>query len=285
MNVLQTYRSLDTEQKRILREKEVDLNRPVDEVLALLRPLAGCDTVADKARTPLGCTMALGIALMIAVPIIVAQSDLSWAAAAVPIVLIVALTIGAGLLFAWTKRVDLSNNFREFVIPVLAVFREDIDHEHPVHLRLDLRSPTSPQKKTSESAPFAEGVYYKVIDSTFVDRWMTAEAMLVDGTKLSWSITDFIRERKKTKKNPRGKHKTKTKYKKKTEIEVEVALRKKTYELTAPAEAEVKSGEKRNSVRMMRRMSTPSLDPIVPQALIDVVAGVYQNARRVKKEA
>jgi hypothetical protein len=124
-----------------------------------------------------------------------------------------------------------------------------------------------------------------VIETTYVDPWMSAEALLVDGTKLSWSITDSIRERKKTKRNARGKYKTKTKHLKKTDLEVSLRLRKKTYDLTTPGDAEVTSDAKRNVVVMERQIRTPSLDPIDPRALIDLVANVYRNARVAKKEA
>lgn len=280
MNVLQTYRSLNAEQKRILREKQVDLNRPIDELLTLLRPLAACDKVADKARTPLGCTFAASIVLAIAAAVVL-SGPIGYVVAAV----IVVVLIGSAVLFFWTRNVDLSNNFREFILPVLTVFREDIDPARPVHLRLDLRSPTIAAKKTGESAPYKAGVYHKVIDTTYVDDWMTASAVLVDGTKLSWKVSDAIRERKKTKRNPRGKYKTKTKYTKKTEIEVELGLRKKVYDLGRTPVGEVTSDEKRNTVRVETKIRSSSLDPVVPAALIDLVTDVYRTARPAAKEA
>jgi hypothetical protein len=280
MNVLTLYRSLDAEQKRILREKQVDLNRPVDEVLTLLKPLATCDAVADKSRTPLGCTFALAILAAVILSVV-----MPWPALAIPLVLVAAVVCGTGFLFFWTRRVDLSNNLRQFVIPVLTLFREDIDSKRPFHVKLDLRPPLSKAKKTGESAPYKHGAYHKVIDSTYVDHWMTAEGVLVEGTRVWWSITDAIRERKKTKKNPRGKYKTKTKYAKKTKIEVEVGLQKKVYALQGNAGDRVKAGEKRNDVQIQRRQRSASLDAIEPRALIDIIAGVYQHARRVRKEA
>lgn len=283
MNVLKVYRSLNGEQKQILADKKVELSRPVGELLALLKPIAGCDRVADKARTPLGCTFAFMIVALIA--LIVVWANVGGIFMIVPIVVAAALLVGSAMLFFWTKKIDVSNNLREFVLPVLTVFREDIAPDQPVRVSLDLRSPTSPEKRTSEGEPYKAGVYYKVVDSQYRDEWMNAEAVLVDGTRLRWSIADDIRERKKTKKNPRGKIKTKTKYRKNTEIEIEVGMKKKTYAVAAPEDADVKSGEKRDAIRMVRRVRTDSLDPVVPRALIDAVADVYRNARPAKKEA
>jgi hypothetical protein len=276
MNVIQAWRSLNAEQKGILRDKRLELNRPIDELLALLKPLAACDAMVDKSRTRLGCTFGVAIVLTMVA---------AFALGAIAALVMLAVTFALGYLYFWMKRLDVSNNFREFVIPVLTVFREDIEAAHPVHLTLDLSSPTTAAKKQSERPAYAEGAYQTIIETIYVDRWMSAEALLVDGTKLSWRVTDSIRERKKTKRNARGKYKTKTKHLKKTDLEVSFRLRKKTYDLTAPADAEVTSDAKRNVVRMEEQIRTPSLDPIDPRALIDLVANVYRKARPVKKEA
>lgn len=285
MQMLKAYRSLTAEQKQILNNKRLTLNRPIEETLALLRPLAECDTLADQSRTKLGCTFGLGIVLMIIASIVF--SKMGWPAVAwVGIAVVAVVMVGSGYLYFWTRRIDVSNNFRQFGLPVLTVFREDIDAAQPVHLDLDLSSPTVKAKKQSESEPYKEGVYYKVIDSIYLDPWMKASVMLVDGSKLSWTVTETIRERRKTKRNARGKHKTKTKYSKKTDVEVELGLKKKLYELTAgPPEGEVTSDEKRSKVRLSRELKTDSLEPVDPKALIDLVADVYRSASPVKKEA
>src|SRR5687767_8194748 len=111
MNVLKVYRSLNGEQKQILADKKADLNRPVAELLALLKPIAGCDRIADKARTPLGCTFALMIVVVIAFAI-------AWANVGpimiVPLLLAIAILVGSAMLFFWTRKIDVSNNLREF---------------------------------------------------------------------------------------------------------------------------------------------------------------------------
>ena len=284
IKIIKTYRSLSSEQKQILKEKVVDLNRPADELLALLKPLAGCDAIADKARTPLGCTMAFGIVLLIAGVIAIVNMELGTGPLLAYIAVMAVLLALDIFLFAWSKHVDLSNNVRQFVIPVLTVLREDMGRE-PVHVKLDLRPPTIKEKKTGEEPPYESGPYYKIVATTYLDPWMTAEATLRDGTRLWWKITDHIRELRKTKRNARGKIKMKTKHKKRTDIEVEVALRNKFYALDKKSGGELESDDKRTSVRIERTIKTPTLDPIEPRALLDAVTGVYANARMVKKEA
>jgi hypothetical protein len=279
MEAWKTYRSLSAEQKQILSQKQLDLSRPVDEWLSLLKPIAACDAVGNKVQTRFGCTFAVLIGFTIAGLFFFWGAG--WSAMTISaFVLLVAATVASGWFWNWLRGIDVSDNLRSFVIPILALFREDVDPKSPVRLRIDLTKPTAASKKTGESAPFSEGVYHKIVDTSYVDPWMEAEAVLVDGTKLSWSVTDRIRERKKTKRNPRGKYKTKTKYTKKTDLEVRLALRTKTYAL---ADAEVSSDGKRSKVEVQRSLRSDSLAPIDPRALVDAIIEVYRSARPAKE--
>lgn len=279
MDAWKTYRSLSAEQKQILSRKQLEINRPVDAILALLKPLASCDAMANKVQTRFGCTF--GIAIVVSIGLAIFFSNIGWSAFTLAaIAAVVVVTIGTGWFYVWLRGIDVSNNLRSFA--VLSLFREDIDPKHPVHLRLDLGQPTAAQKKTGESAPYKEGAYHKIIDTTYVDPWMSAEAVLVDGTKLSWSVSDRIRERKKTKRNARGKYKTKTKYTKKTDVEVALALRTNRYVL---ADADVSADGKRSKVQIQRSVRSESLDPVDPRALIDAITDVYRNARPMRKGA
>jgi hypothetical protein len=281
MEAWKTYRSLSSEQKQILSQKQLEMNRPVDELLAMLKPLAACDAVANKSQTRFGC--GFGIMFALGIVGVIVFSNLGWSVVTTAIFLLfVAATVAVGVFALWLRGIDVSDNLRSFVVPILTLFREDIDPKSPVHLRLDLSKPNASTKKTAESAPYKHGVYHKVIDTTYVDPWMSAEAVLVDGTKLAWSVTDRIRERKKTKRNARGKYKTKTKYTKKTDLEVQLALRTKTYAL---ADAEVSSDGKRSKVEVQRSIRTDSLAPIDPRGLIDAITDVYRAARPANQEA
>ena len=145
-----------------------------------------------------------------------------------------------------------------------------------MQIKLDLRSATAKEKKTSESPPFAEGAYYKIIESFYVDPWFEGTTVLADHSKLQWSIVDRIRERKKTKRNPRGKIKTKTKYTRKTEVEVKVALPDKRYAVSEGQSAE--HAGKRNVMKFQRVLKTNNLDPIEPDVLMELIAEAYRGA-------
>jgi len=277
MSLWTAYRALSVEQKRALSQKEIALHRPIDELLAFSRPLAACDQLSDKARTPYGCTFAgglvLGIVALFFLPVNVGNL-LGWGVAGI----IFLVAIAAGVAYFRLKSLDISNNFRQFAVPVLTVFREDFDPASPLRIRLDLGSPTDKKKKQSESKPYKQGAYYKVIDVMYLDPWMEGEALLVDGSRLRWSVTDSIRERKKKKRTASGKYKMKTKYSKRSEIDVELTLKSKSYTVGPLPGAEVKQGVNKQSVRLTRRIKSASLDPIKPSEFIDLVAGIYSGA-------
>ena len=279
MDAWKTYRSLSPEQKQILAQKQLDVEKPVDELLAMLKPIAACDRIANKSQTRFGCTF--GILIVVTFAAVILFSNLGWGPLTFGVLLLfIAATIASLWFWRWLAGIDVSNNLRQFVVPVLALFREDIDPKAPVHLRLDLSKPTAGPKKQSESDAYKQGVYHKVIDSMYVDPWMSAEAVLVDGTRLRWSVTDTIRERKKTKRNARGKYKTKTKYRKVTDVEVQLGLKTKTYEV---ADAEVTSDGKRSKVEVQRSSRTDSLDPADPRTLIDAITDVYRSLKPAKE--
>lgn len=276
MKGLKAYRSLNAEQKRALREKRIELNRPVGQTLEFLKPLAACDAMSDKFRTTLGCTFALTLVGTIVLAVIYVNNgwpEGSWTIVVPP--LLFAILSGFG--WRWTRGIDISNNFRKFAIPVLTVLRDDFDPAQPVHVKLDLAAPNAPSKKNGNDEAVNKGGR-KIVNSRYVDRWMVVEGVLVDGTKLAWRVTDAIRESKRTRRNARGKIKTKTKYKKKSDIEVSVGLKKKTYDLRKSL-GTMTDDEKRRTVVLSRRVVTASLDPIDPRVLLDLVASVFRNTR------
>jgi hypothetical protein len=182
------------------------------------------------------------------------------------------------------KKLDLSNNFRQVAMPLFAVLKEDMEDGATLNVRLDLSPPTASPKKTGTGKPYKEGVYYKVVDTTFADHWFGGGARLADGSLLQWTIADDVVESARTKRTARGKHKTKTKYRKLTTISVDVALPKKEYSVAAlPAEegekVRVKDGEKRTSLHLEKKVKSRSIDPIDPRAVFDAISEVYRRAR------
>ena len=82
------------EQSELIRTKKVDLSRPIEEILTLLKPLAACDKLADKSRRKTGCLFGFGIVLTIA--LLIVFSNIGWSAITVPVFLLLLAAVIAG---------------------------------------------------------------------------------------------------------------------------------------------------------------------------------------------
>lgn len=278
---LKALRSLSAEQKALLQAKQLSGEYEPGALIALLRPIAAFDRLADKARTPMGCSTAFLFVLAFVLLIVSANVSLFL------LPLSVAALGGAIWLLVTVlklKKLDLSNNFRQVAMPLLAVLREDMEKGATMNVRLDLSPATAKGKKTGTGKPYKEGAYHKVVDTTYVDAWFGGGTRLADGSLLQWDVTDDVVESRRTKRTPRGKYKTKTKYRKESTFTVNVSLPAKEYAAAAlpPVEGEkvkVKEGEKRTTFRVSRTVKTKSIDPVDPQELFDAISEAYRRVR------
>lgn len=260
-----TYKQLGAEQREIVRAKHFSGKLNIPALIDLLVPLAHFDESGDRSRHALRRLFFGSCVATVFSVVLVGMSG--GAAAVLPVPLAAAgLAIGSGLRYRRLRDLDLSNNLRQVVVPLLAVLREEVDPQTPITLELDLRAPTARQKLVDETQPRSERGYFRVIDRFYKDAWMTAEAELISGARLGWTIVDQILEQTKTKRNARGKTKTKTKYKRRTDLSVR---------LTLPRPAGAPSGEKRETIKVDNSVKSRSLEPIDPRLLIDLVASAY----------
>jgi hypothetical protein len=283
MGVIAAYRSLNAEQKQIIKERIVNVNRPVDELLALLRPLAACDKLVGKSGK-FGCYGGLAIPLVILTAILTSNGVLPGAVGGLLVVALIVAMIASFVLWGWAKSIDLHDGLNSFTLPMLSVFRDDFDREKPLHLQLDLRAPDHKEKLVSKGDPYKKGAYHKIIDSIYKDEWCSGEGVLTDGSKLRWSVRDAIRKRDKTKKTASGKYKSKTKYKKITTLDVSLTLKKKRYAVAGAEGQTIEEGENAHTVQLRRRVRSESLVPIALDPFVDAVTGIYSNAKPLKEK-
>jgi hypothetical protein len=256
MSATELLRSLSDEQKEILKSKSVKLNRTADELLALLKPVAVFDAAAAPARTRAGCSIAAMVVASIILTIVAFNNE---GATRIGLFALVALLIVGIVVFARRLKVlrgaDVSDNLGAVVVPLLRVLREDVEPGEPVQVSIDLTQPNAKSKMTSESEPYKQGVYRKIIDRLYVDPWLEGSAVFADGTRLHWSVVDHLRESQKTKKTPRGKIKTKTKRKLTTEVSVKVAFPSRRYTVTRQGD-DVHHGDKRQTMTLEKSSKT-----------------------------
>jgi len=264
--------SLNDEQRGIVREKVVTLNRPIGDIINLLAPVAKWDAAGDTARTRFGCSGALFILASIPFFFLAANARHAFAVGG-------GLMILAGILMivVWKRKKseDLSDNLRVSVLPFLAALREDFSSD-PVSLKLDLRGPKSPEKVKDV---FKTTGMMKDVTTTYVDPWMSGEGTLADGSRLQWSVVDTIVAKQRWKKSASGKYKSKTKTKKKTAIDVTLALKAKRYDVGSFDANDVKRGENKNVVSISHKIAAADANPTPHGEILQVIAGVYRELR------
>lgn len=250
---------LNSEQAAIVQQKVVSLNRPIDELIAILAPVAQFDAAGDSSRKSLGC----GGAAVLVVGLILLFIDV------IPFRMFIGMgvfAIGVFMIVVSIKKSaeDLSDNLRQVAVPFLVALREDFGSE-PIALKLDLRPSTSKEKQTSKEKVGA------VTTTLYSDPWMSGEGVLHDGSRLRWSVVETIIERSQWKRGSSGKSKLKTKKKKRVEIEADLTLRAKTYG--------VETGEKKQTLHGETTLKRATIDPIPPDEIINVIASLYGQAR------
>ena len=288
MNALASYRALNAEQKQLLRVKQIAAERTPDEWLALLKPVAAYDTSGDRARTLTVVLMVISILMLLGIIFLYDVMSVVGILLALFALALLALSI---VIYVSTRRLNLEADLGKFVLPLIAVLREDVRPGERLRLRMDLRGGTIKEKQTSESAPYAKPPYREVVDTFYTDPWMDGQTTFADGGRVQWQIVDQIRQTQKTKRNARGKTKTKTKRKQRTHLSVQLALPEKDYTLSGEVvekqgttKIKLTPGEKRASVKVHRVARLDSAETVEPRHLIDTIAEAYRHAAPAPKK-
>jgi hypothetical protein len=258
------------EQHQIAAAKRLGVNRPVDEVLGLVRALLDFDTAMAGKRKKAGCAIPIAILVTIAGFITAGM----WKFGLVVPILGIAGVVAAIVLFVRFKSQDLSDNLRTAAVPFLAVVREDMNPGDSLHVNIDLRPYAIAEKKKKESEPYKKGAYYKIVDRLYVDPWFDGSSVLADGTKVRWNVIEHVLEHHKTKRTARGKIKSKTKIKRKTVAVVTLAFPTKHYAVNEADERD----EKRATMTLARKLKTTDATSPAFAMLIDLIADGYKRA-------
>lgn len=267
--------------KQIAKTRYIDAFYTADEWLNVLRSIVEDDTENDHVRRILGWSAFILVVVAVIASLI--------ASSPIPLLLFGGLSVLAIILYIILKRRDLHNNLRLCVVPLIRILREDMEPGAKIALRVDLRGKLLNEKQVhqNEYKPHG-GSYPRVVETFYVDPWMTGSAALADGSVLEWQIVDRVRQRRMTKRNPRGKIKTKTKYKIKTAINVWVRLRQDHYAVESgaiPALGDgfrLKPGQKRTVIRGRRMVESRDINAVLEIShILDLIGGAYRQARPV----
>ncbi len=274
---LKAYLALNKLQKRLLKKKQLRGSYSQQAWISLLGGLADYDEHSDKLRRFSGIAF---FVLMI---------PTFFSGAFPPLLLItVPIWLATGVLWLLTRKMDLSNHLRVFIMPFITLIGDDIKAGQTLSLNMDLRGGDRKDKSTGRKEPYKKGAYYKIVETLYEDPWLSGEAVLSDGSRLQFHLRDAIRKLKKTKRTARGKIKTKTKYKIKGLMDIQLKLPVNSYRLrdaqNTPAgiKLDVKPGEKWISLRARtavardgEKLQEPELRP-----MLDLLTRLYTLAER-----
>lgn len=266
------YKALNEEQKQIIEQKQVRLVRPIDELIDLLKPIGDMDKLVPSGCT-VGCSMVIVVAAAIGSQIgAEAINAPAWLRILTLLVLAVLFFLPL-VMYLKTRKIDVSDNLRGALLPMLYVLRDDFDPKEGMELTVDLRQPMAKEKLLREEKPRE-----RMTETFYNDAWMSAEGVLIDGSKLRWSIVDVIRHRTVTKKTARGKWKTKSKDSKKCNVDAELTVRNKAYEVSGEAEA----GEKKTTLTVSRTIKLAGANATDPKVILEVIAELFKRVEPAK---
>jgi hypothetical protein len=164
-------------------------------------------------------------------------------------VLLVVAGIAAFILHSRFTRLNLENRRYELVTRLVKMLQADTAPQEPMTLELDFRPSTDSDKFTGKGkTPTGWDV------KSYVDRWLSLQARLLDGTHLRVEMTERIDQRSRTKRTRSGKYKMKSKTLADALVRVRLQVKPEKYQHLGRLGASA-----RNAVRLPRGARLKSL--------------------------
>ena len=139
------------------------------------------------------------------------------------------LGIAACIFFFRYGKLDLSDEFRQFLLPLLEHLEDDIKKNSPVRVEMPLDSLENSKYLKNTSDTYSKGAYHKCVDYLYDRNFLSVTLRLHDGNMLILRGNEFLKKTEKTKQNLRGKTKTKTKYTKKFTFDTRLKVNSAAY--------------------------------------------------------
>lgn len=214
-----TLNQLPPDAKEIIKTKRILARKNLTKWLIFLKTLsqfdAGTDSVLKKAQSKVtGSIVMLGITFFLFVfGLVFTEGNIIVLAVGLSMALFVAFrAIFYGVKASKLKKVNLSNDFRETMLPLLDYLSEDILPKGKILLDLDM-SEASDKKHQVSKAKIPPGKFKKLTETVYESRSCSASIPLMDGTLLKLDITKKLASYARYYRASSGKYKTKTKWK------------------------------------------------------------------------
>ncbi|MFP2903820.1 hypothetical protein ACLESD_01865 [Pyxidicoccus sp. 3LFB2] len=161
-------------------------------------------------------------------------------------------------------RRNLDDRRYELVMKLLQRLRKDIAPEEPVTLELDFHSPDATRNLTDR------GLLVEWKTESFVQRWLSLQVRLMDGTHLRLGMDERLQVRRRARRNARGRTKTKLKKKGSTLLHVQLRVKPERHPHLARLGAQAKA-----AVRLPRPLKLSKLEVAADRLSLRAVTTSY----------
>ncbi len=275
---LKLYGKLNAEQKKLVQEKKIETSMKAKKWLEFLRQIAFFDRLRDQAHRKLKT----GAIIVGIIDLIMLGGVFSYSiVAAVLFVLLLIFFIFLIIRFKKIKNIDISNNLRLFVVPLLVALKEEIDPNTKVFIKMDLTDALHSTKLKDTILPQGKR-YPKITTFMYNNPWFEVRAQLNDKTILQWDIEDIIRHRKIRKISASGKLKFKEKFKVKHIISMKLLFSKDLYTIKSRENIEYADQGEYHMIKLKNKAYGYSKNSIMElNAFLGTVAMAYRNFEQI----
>ena len=218
------YFKLNREQKAFIRNKGFERKASIPRLIHFLEPLCAYDEVSDKVSKVIGKMLTfffLSLFFVIFLGSILADKiPLSVVFGLLGIIAIVVIALV--ILFFIFKKIDINNNLRNVVLPMLHILAMEVGNRKSVQLKLNFNKALN--KQSLHEVEKKRTLFSRSETLFFAYDFLDLSCTFFDGTRLQWKVFDRIRKR--TRSNGR---KYKTKYKLKRRIISQLSFSQKSY--------------------------------------------------------
>jgi hypothetical protein len=173
------YKSLDKEQIQLVLDKKIEGTHDVHHWLEKLRKLAVMDSLGDDSRKKSAeLSVIFGLIATFTILLTITKPFLFF----FPLGFIL-LFLYFLIMYLTLNKIDIGNNLRNFIVPLLEHFMEKDRIEGPVYLKMDFSNPGTGIKSGNER---------RKQDNVISHYWMDGNMGLTDKVIIRWKIKDTI---------------------------------------------------------------------------------------------
>ena len=184
--VFRLYKSLEKDQLQFVLDKKVEDTLTIEDWLKKLHGIAEMDSIGDESRKQSGNLSVFFGILTIATFILTLYQPILFFFPLAFLILFIYFVVTFFLL----RKIDIGNNMRLFIVPMLEHFLRQGSIKKAFSLRMDFSHPITKERLTEndEEDNSKPGNIYR-------HHWMDGKMVFNDGVKITWEIEDLINKR------------------------------------------------------------------------------------------